>query len=90
MANLIQILNGVTDWVKNRIKPEYLVLAEKMNRIERENDLVTYNSCCDRLEHLHKVMEAYPKDMTLEEVEKSLRFQAERFHDLVMGPQPSK
>ncbi len=90
MSNISQLLKGVTDWVKTRLTPECLVLAEKMNRIERENDLVTYISCCDRLEHLHKVMEAYPKDMTLEEVEKSLRFQADRFHDLVMGPPPTR
>lgn len=85
-----QILKGVTDLVKNRITPDWLAQVQKSDRIERENDLVTYISCCDRLEHLHKVMEAYPKDMTLEEVEKSLRAQAERFHDLVMGGRQTK
>ena len=85
-----QILKGVTDLVKNRITPDWIAQVQKSDRIERENDLVTYISCCDRLEHLHKVMEAYPKDMTLEEVEKSLRDQAERFHDLVMGGRQTK
>lgn len=61
-----------------------------LKTIDWENDLVVYMRCCDRLEHLSHVMSVYPKEWTLEDVEKDLRRQAKKFHDLVKGGSQTK
>lgn len=55
-------------------------------RIERENDLVTYVKCVDRLCNLNALWEIYPSHYTLEQIRDDLLGQRERIKNIILGP----
>lgn len=55
-------------------------------RIERENDLVTYVKCVDRLCNLNALWEIYPRHYTLEQIRDDLLGQRERIKNIILGP----
>lgn len=55
-------------------------------RIDRENDLVTYVKCADRLGNLNALLEIYPRHYTLEQIRDDLLGQRERIKNIILGP----
>ena len=52
---------------------------------EKENDLGVYVHCVERMDQITAIMNVYPKNMTLEQVYESVKYQLEKFRMLVIG-----
>lgn len=59
--------------------------AFKVHDYEKENDLSVYVHCVERIGQLAAIMNVYPKDMTLEQVYESVKYQLDKYRKLVIG-----
>lgn len=57
----------------------------KKHDYEKENDLSVYVHCVERIGQLAAIMNVYPKEMTLEQVYESVKYQLEKYRKLVIG-----
>ena len=55
------------------------------NRYEKMNDLGVYVHCVERMEQISAIMKVYGENMTIKEVYDSVKYQLEKYKELVIG-----
>ena len=78
------INDDVTDMIEKDRKAPHPTLP-KPNDYEKENDLVVYIHCVERMGQIASIMNVYPKEMTLQQVYESVEAQLEKYRKLVLG-----
>lgn len=68
-----------------RLKQMSSVKGSPTNRYEKMNDLGVYMHCVERMDQISAIMKVYGENMTIKEVYDSVKYQLEKYKELVIG-----